>query len=163
MKQGNSYANRGLSCAIRVRRARASDLPTIDALYHQLKPGEYEQCAPHPAKMLSGFRKIARSRDHHLLVAEAEGRVVGTIHVLIFRHLGHGVRPGAIVENVIVAATMRSRGIGEHLLGAARAIALREGCYKIALTSRMHRTGAHRFYQRLGWKHSHHGYSIYLK
>jgi len=160
MKQGNSP--RGAKPAVVVRRARESDLPAIDGLYHQLKPGEYERYAPRLAKFRQGFRKISRSRDHHLMVAVANGQVVGTIHVLIFRHLGHGTRPSAIVENVVVADTIRSQGIGEKMLEAAKAIALREGCYKVALTSRMYRAAAHRFYERAGWKHSHAGYSIYF-
>ena len=49
------------------------------------------------------------------------------------------------------------------MLAAAKAVALREGCYKLALTSRMYREAAHRFYERAGWKHSHAGYSIYLE
>ena len=58
---------------------------------------------------------------------------------------------------------MRSQGIRDKMLAAAKAVALREGCYKLALTSRMYREAAHRFYERAGWKHSHAGYSIYLE
>jgi GNAT superfamily N-acetyltransferase len=148
---------------ITIRRARERDLPAINSLYGELKPGEYESYAPSAAKLRAGFQRIARSRDHHLIVAECDGEIVGTLHVHIFRHLGHGVRPSAIVENVVVTEAMRSRGIGEKMLEAARAIAIRERCYKLSLTSRSHRQAAHRFYERLGWKHSHHGYSYSLE
>jgi len=161
MKQATS--RRPPKLALIIRRASESDLPAIDALYHQLKPGEYERYAPRQAKFRAAFRKISHSRDHHLMVAEAQGQVVGTIHLLIFRHLGHGTRPSAIVENVVVADTMRSQGIGEKMLEAAKTVALRERCYKLALTSRSYRSAAHRFYERAGWKHSHAGYSIYLE
>ncbi len=164
MKQGKSVFGSAVETAgLSIRRARESDLPAIDALYHELKPGEYDRYAPTPVKLRAAFRRIARSRDHHLIVAECDGRVAGTLHVLIFRHLGHGVRPSAIVENVVVSETMRSRGIGEKMMEAARTIAMREGCYKLALTSRSHRAAAHRFYERLGFKHSHHGYSLSLE
>lgn len=160
MKQATSLHRQNAAPVI--RRARESDLPAIDSLYHQLKPGEYERYAPRPAKFRAEFRKISRSRNHHLMVADFAGQIVGTIHVLIFHHLGHATRPSAIVENVVVADTMRSQGIGEKMLEAAKAVALRERCYKAALTSRRYRLAAHRFYERAGWKHSHAGYSIYL-
>jgi|SRR5208282_506378 len=163
MKQGNSASKPAAKPAvIKIRRACESDLPALDALYRELKLDEYDTYAPTPAKLRAGFRRIAGSHDDHLIVAECEGKVAGTIHVHIFRHLGHGVRPSAIVENVVVADAMRSRGIGEKMLEAAKAIAIRERCYKIALTSRTHRAGAHRFYERLGWRHSHHGFSLAL-
>ncbi|MGO9605891.1 MAG: N-acetyltransferase family protein [Candidatus Binataceae bacterium] len=164
MKQGNSASRSvaGSAAAIKIRRARESDLPALNALYRELKLDEYDGYAPSPAKLRAGFRRIAGSRDHHLIVAECDGKVAGTIHVHIFRHLGHGVRPSAIVENVVVADAMRSRGIGEKMLEAAKAIAIRERCYKLALTSSIHRSGAHRFYQRLGWLPSHHGFSLAL-
>lgn len=161
MRQANSRARS--TGPIRIRRARESDLHAIDSLYGELKPDEYAGHAPTPAKMRAGFRRIARSRDHHLIVAEFDGKVVGTVHVLIFRHLGHGTRPSAIIENVIVTEAMRSHGIGEKMLEAARLIAVRERCYKLALTSRLYRKAAHRFYERLGWKHLHKGFALSLE
>jgi|GEM_PF-6960569 len=135
MKQEYSAGDRR-TAEVRIRRARQRDLDATDSLYRELKGDEYEQYAPRARKMRAGFRRIARARDHHLMVAECAGRVVGTLHVLIFRHLWHGARPGAIVENVVVTDAMRSRGIGEALMEAA-----------------------HRFYERLGYRHSHRGYS----
>jgi GNAT superfamily N-acetyltransferase len=152
MKQEYS-AGAGRTAEVGIQRARERDLDAIDSLYRELKVDEYEQYARGARKMRARFRRIARARDHHLMVAECAGRVVGTLHVLIFRHLGHGARPGAIVENVVVTEAMRSRGIGEALMKAARRIAQREGCYKPALTSRTHRKAAHRFYERLGYRH----------
>jgi len=66
----------------------------------------------------------------------------------------------AVVENVVVASDARSMGVGQRLMEAIGDIARRARCYKIALTSNISRTGAHRFYERLGWKRTHYGYSI---
>ncbi len=115
-----------------------------------------------PSRMRAAFERIARSRDHHLLVAEVDGRVAGTLHLIVVPHLGHGLKPMAIVENVVVAAERRSMGIGEAMVEAAARIARRRGCYKVALTSNLVRKRAHRFYQRLGWRRSHYGYSLDL-
>ena len=114
----------------------------------------------------SGFRRafaqLKRNRDHHLLVAEINGVIVGTLHVLIFRHIGHGLRPVAIVENVVVDERSRSRGVGEALIDAAAAIARAQKCYKLSLTSNLKRLRAHKFYERLGWQRSHAGFTLPL-
>jgi ribosomal protein S18 acetylase RimI-like enzyme len=44
----------------------------------------------------------------------------------------------------------------------AVALAEQAGCYKVALTSRTHRTDAHRFYERLGFHVGSHGFRIDL-
>lgn len=40
------------------------------------------------------------------------------------------------------------------------ALARRRRCYKLTLTSNLRRLHAHRFYQRLGWRRNHFGYSL---
>jgi GNAT superfamily N-acetyltransferase len=55
------------------------------------------------------------------------------------------------VESVHVRDDWRSRGVGAALLVAAEAIARREGCYRMQLTSRHVRNDAHRFYEANGY------------
>jgi GNAT superfamily N-acetyltransferase len=148
---------------IRIRKARASDLPALTALYAELHLHDYDYRTPTPRAMRTAFDTIANDRDHRLVVAVASGKVVGSLHVMIFRHLGHGLHPAAIVENVVVSASQRSRGIGELLIIEAVRIARRRGCYKLSLTTNVKRARAHRFYERLGWRRSHFGYSLGLK
>ncbi len=162
MGSRNSAPTGRTAGALRIRKTREADLPALGGLYAELDLAGFGGHACGLRELRTAFRSIARNRDHHLLVAELDGEIVGTLHVLIFRHLGHGVRPAAIVENVVVQGAQRSRGIGERMLEAARAIAKRERCYKIALTSNVQRHRAHRFYERLGWQRTHFGYSVYL-
>jgi GNAT superfamily N-acetyltransferase len=115
------------------------------------------------AKLASAFERLARDRNHTILVAEAAGKIVGTCHVIIVPHLGHALKPFAIVENVVVDAGARSSGIGQHLMTAAGELARRRGCYKLALTTNVARSRAHRFYARLGWTRTHFGYSLGLE
>jgi GNAT superfamily N-acetyltransferase len=148
---------------IRIRKARESDLPALTALYAELHLDDYDYRPPTARAMRTAFDAIASNRDHHLVVAVGGGRIVGSLHVMIFRHLGHGLHPAAIVENVVVSASHRSRGIGELLIVEAARIARRRGCYKLSLTTNVKRARAHRFYERLGWCASHFGYSLGLK
>jgi GNAT superfamily N-acetyltransferase len=149
--------------SIRIRRARKSDLPRLQALYDQLHLNNYMSFRASPANLAAAFDRLARDRNHTILVADIAGKIVGTCHVIVVPHLGHALKPFAIVENVVVDADARSSGIGQHLMAAAGALARRSGCYKLALTSNIARPRAHKFYERLGWTRTHFGYSIPTK
>ena len=148
------------SSRVAVRRAREKDIPSIVALYRELHPDNYASLEVAPARMRAAFRRLSRDRNHRILVAESAGRIVGTAHLIVLPHLGHGLKPFAIVENVVVAADARSLGVGEAMMQAASALAISLGCYKLALTTNMRRLRAHRFYERLGWRRTHYGYSL---
>ena len=135
-------------------------MAALDELYRELHLDSYAEFAAPRARMLAAFRRLARDRQHRILVAESGGRIVGTAHLIVVPHLGHGLKPFAIVENVVVAADSRSLGVGEAMMRAATAFARERGCYKLALTSNIRRLRAHRFYERLGWRRTHYGYSL---
>ena len=145
---------------LKIRRARPGDERDIDILYRQLHEGDYLSTGA--ASMRRAIRAVSQKPDEALFVAVEGGRIVGTNHVLIFRHLGRALRPAAIIENMVVDSGRRGAGIGDALMAAALAIARRKGCYKLSLTSNRKRRGAHRFYENFGMDRSHHGYTIYL-
>ena len=142
---------------------RKSDLARLQELYDQLHLETYLSLRVSRARLAAAFERLARDRNHVILVAEAAGKIVGTCHVIVVPHLGHALKPFAIVENVVVDASARSAGIGQHLMAAAGDFARRRGCYKMALTSNISRPRAHKFYQRLGWTRTHFGYSLGLE
>jgi GNAT superfamily N-acetyltransferase len=164
MRRANSKSNTSTrTSAILIRRARKSDLPLLQALYDQLHLKTYLSMRVPPAKFGFAFNRISRSRNHSILVAETAGRVIGTCHLIIVPHLGHALKPFAVVENVVVDAKSRSAGVGERLMEAATEIARHHRCYKMALTTNVARLRAHSFYERLGWKRTHFGYSLGLE
>jgi GNAT superfamily N-acetyltransferase len=149
--------------SIRIRRARKSDLARLQELYDQLHLKNYLSLRVSRTRLAAAFDSLARDRNHTILVAEVTGKIVGSCHVIVVPHLGHALKPFAVVENVVVDADARSSGIGQHLMAAAGDLARRRGCYKLALTSNIARPRAHRFYERLGWKRTHFGYSLGLE
>lgn len=157
MKRSNSGTR---AAPVRVRSARKSDLDAIAALYRELHLDSYGKLAVPRTRMRRAFRALAHDRRHRILVAERGGKVVGTLHLIVVPHLGHGLRPFGIVENVVVASAERSGGVGRAMLAEAAEIARRAGCYKLALTSNVRRMRSHRFYSRLGWRRTHYGYSL---
>jgi GNAT superfamily N-acetyltransferase len=145
---------------LKIRRARPGDERDIDSLYRQLHEGDY--LSPGAGGMRRAIRAVSQRPDEALFVAVEDGHVVGTNHVLVFRHLGRALKPAAIIENMVVDSSRRGAGIGDALMAAALDIARRKGCYKLSLTSNRKRRRAHRFYENFGMDRTHHGYTIYL-
>src|SRR5215471_12897443 len=111
---------------------------------------------------------VAEAREHlarlrawpnfRLLVALADGDVVGTYSLVIIYKLGKRGTPAGVVEDVAVAPARQGQGIGRAMMAHAIEECRRAGCYKLALSSNLKRESAHRFYESLGFKR--HGYSF---
>lgn len=84
--------------------------------------------------------------------------LLATYTLIIFDNFGHGGKRIAIVENVVVAEDARHRGIGRKMMHDAMQRAQDQGCYKLMLSSDIKRTGAHAFYESLGFER--HGISF---
>ena len=84
---------------------------------------------------------LARDREHG-------NRIVGTLTLVIFR-IPTGVR--AWIEDVVVDASARGRGVGEALTREAMRIASERGAQTVDLTSRRSREAAHRLYEKVGF------------
>jgi ribosomal protein S18 acetylase RimI-like enzyme len=147
-----------------VREATEADLPRVVELLAQLAPGDPDRedlSSPLPYKYHLAFRQMTEA-GQKLLVVEDGDRIGGTLALVITANLSHHASPYAIIENVVVDEAARSRGLGETLIRAAIAEAKAAGCYKVSLTSNKRRTGAHRFYERLGFKRTHEAFRIDL-
>jgi GNAT superfamily N-acetyltransferase len=145
--------------AISVRAAQEADLPALLALYAQLHPGD----PPLPAAAaLPIWAEIGAQRGRAILLAGSAGVAAGTADCTVLPNLTRGGRPFMLVENVVVAADQRRRGVGAALLDAAVARAQAAGCYKAQLLSRTDRTDAHSFYEACGLTPAAHGYRRYF-
>ncbi len=144
-----------------VRTAVEADLPHVLALLDQMDDSMYPQRDDAgEAARLSVFHEIAADPHQHLLVADAGGRIVGTVHLVVISHLSRSCRPSGLLESMVVDEAYRRKGVGAALLREAERLAREAGCYKLALSSNLARRGAHRFYSRLGWKRTHYGFSL---
>jgi GNAT superfamily N-acetyltransferase len=92
-----------------------------------------------------------RRRRGDVLIADADGQVIGIVQVIVFPHFQHTGGWCCELESVHVRDDWRSRGVGAALLEGAEEIARREGCYRMQLTSRKVRVDAHRFYEANGY------------
>ncbi len=142
-----------------LRPATEGDLPAVLALYAQ--PGMYDGQVLTLEEARTIFAQFGRHPDYTLYVAEQDGAVVGSFALLVMPNLAHRGAPSAVVEDVVVAPSAQSRGIGRSMMAFALAEAGRKGCYKLALSSNLRRTRAHRFYAGLGFRQ--HGWSFLVE
>lgn len=147
---------------LRVAEARADQVPQIVALLVDDMLGRDREAAA-VAAYDEAFAAIAADPTEHLLVLlDEHDTVVGTAQLGFVRSLSRGGALRAQVEAVRVSAALRGRGVGraffEFIIDAAR----REGAVLVQLTSDLQREGAIRFYESLGFVHSHAGLKLPL-
>ncbi len=97
----------------------------------------------------TALRAITRDRNVHLIVLKDGGKVVGT-GTLVLMPTVLGIR--ARIEDVIVDAAYRRRGLGRRLVRHLIAIAKKRKARIIELSSRAERIAAHKLYLKLGFK-----------
>ncbi|MEX0681918.1 MAG: GNAT family N-acetyltransferase [Dehalococcoidia bacterium] len=135
-----------------VRLATEADLPRIVELLAQLAPDVADREDPSRPDIYASALVRSEAQNQRLFVVETDGRIVGTLILVIIENLSHQGKPYAIIENVVVDESERGKGVGETLIERAIDEARRAGCYKVSLTSNKRRTEAHRFYERLGFQ-----------
>ncbi len=143
-----------------VRAAVAEDLPALLTLLSQLHD---ETAGPRLTRLETTFAEMLASPARLVLVACREDRIVGTLDLCMVANLTHGGRPWAGIENVVVDAEHRRRGVGTALVDVAAEVAREAGCYKLQLLSREDREDAHALYERTGFNAPVRGFRRYLE
>jgi len=125
---------------------------------------ERETVGPETAgSYVEAFEAIERDPNNQLLVAESGERVIAVLQLTFIPNLTYRGGWRAQVEGVRVAADLRGQGVGAALLQEAIARARAKGCVLVQLTTDMRRPDALRFYERLGFRATHHGMKLILR
>jgi GNAT superfamily N-acetyltransferase len=126
-----------------IRPAEPADAPALADLATQLGyPSTAEQIAARLAD-------VTPRPENAVLVAAADGAVVGWIHVA--GHHGIETDPFAQILALVVDERHRGGGTGAALVEAASAWAGRGGFRTLRVRSNVVRERTHRFYERLGF------------
>jgi len=150
---------------IAFRRATRADIPAIVAMLADdpLGAAREDASAPDAPAYQDAFAAIDADPNQFLAVMTDGGTVVGTLQLTLIPGLS---RKGALrgqIEAVRIAAGRRGAGLGRRLFDWAIAECRARGCATVQLTTDKSRTGAHRFYDRLGFAASHIGYKLALE
>ena len=109
------------------------------------------------------FQEIAADPNNELIVAECDGEIIGSLQLTFTPSLSYQGSKRCTVESVRVDSKLRGQGIGREMMLWAIERAKEKGCLSIQLTTHKDRKDAHRFYENLGFKHSHAGMKLNLK
>jgi GNAT superfamily N-acetyltransferase len=154
-----------MSAPVRLRDARRDDVPAIVAMLADDTLGASREVStePLPASYYTAFDALDRDPNNRLLIAEINGEIVGTLQITFIYGLSRQGAKRALIEAVRVASPHRGKGIGEQIILEAVAMARRERCAMVQLTTDKSRKDAHRFYERLGFVASHEGMKLTLE
>ncbi|MFE7100631.1 GNAT family N-acetyltransferase [Streptomyces erythrochromogenes] len=142
-----------------VRSALRTDLSSLLALYGELNPDD----APLSQEKVDAiWATISSQQGRTVLVADAEGVVVGTADCLVMPNFTRGGRAILFVENVVVAEASQRRGVGRELMKAVVQLGASAGCYKVQLLAADDEY-VHTFYESCGFQARAEGFRCYIK
>lgn len=134
--------------------ANENDLPHLVELLAELFSLESD-FTPDREKQLQGLRLILTAAESgRLFVLRVEGKVAGMANALITVSTAEGGLV-LILEDVIVSADYRGRGLGRHLVEHVLEWARENGLTRVTLLADIDNSGALEFYRTLGFEHSH--------
>lgn len=146
--------------SVTTRPARRDDYETLCALFDELDEF-HRQARPDffrpfdgPARSREQVERWCEGPDSTVLVAEADGEVVG-LAVLLTRPppAFAGAVPRHVIEldNLVVRSDWRSRQVGHHLLEAASRWSREQGATHVEVAVHAFNRDARRFYARFGF------------
>ncbi|MGD9616083.1 MAG: N-acetyltransferase family protein [Alphaproteobacteria bacterium] len=146
------------------RRARADDLSAIVELLADDPIGRTRESSAVELdqRYVSAFAAIERDPNQLLAVAERGGRIVGVLQLSFIPGLTRSGMWRGQIEGVRVASAERGTGTGRVMIEWAITESRKRGCGLVQLTSDKRRSGAHAFYEALGFQATHEGYKLPL-
>lgn len=133
--------------------ATTADIPALCELLTVLFKQEAE-FKPDPVAQARGLAHIIADPGIGLiLVAHSQGRPVGMVNLLYTVSTALGERV-ALLEDMVVASSLRSSGIGSALITEAMAAARLAGCKRITLLTDRTNQAAQAFYLKHGFRAS---------
>lgn len=131
-----------------IREAVFSDLRGLLELYLHL----HETSVPEDSEALrAAWAQIMADGNHHVIVDEADGKLVASCVCVVIPNLTRGARPYAFIENVVTHADYRRQGRARACLDYAREIARQANCYKLMLMTGAKSEGTLDFYRKCGF------------
>lgn len=144
------------------RTATEADLPAIVRLLLDDDLGRKREIGGESLSPVyrAAFRAMARQDGNQVVVAVADGRVIGCMQVTIIHGLSRQGASRAQIEAVRVDRERRGQGVGQAMIRHAVELAKAAGCRLVQLTTDVRRADARRFYERLGFVPSHVGMKL---
>ena len=124
-----------------------ADLEQLAQLYQQLIPNEFSL-----EKMNEALRRNSAHGNPVILGAKSDGILVGTLLAVTCQMLFGQCRSFMIVEDVVIDANHRRKGIGKALMQHIEQFAKSKNCSYVMLITDADRLDSQEFYRSLGYK-----------
>lgn len=113
----------------------------------------HQSLRPHFSDFAGYFAQMKRVLDDGGQLLLAEDPADGTPLALALFRIHHNTYQHKLffLEDLVVAETRRSSGIGGEILNRCETVARQEGCLHLSLDSATFRTRAHKFYYLQGY------------
>ena len=131
-----------------IREITRNDLDNLLRLYMQLHDNPFPENSDN---VLNIWNRMLNDENHHIIVAEENGRLVSSCVCVIIPNLTRGQRPYALIENVITDKDYRKKGYATACLDLEKKIAERENYYKMMLLTGAKEKGTLNFYEQAGY------------
>jgi GNAT superfamily N-acetyltransferase len=131
-----------------IRKSAFDDLDRVLGLYPHL----FSSDAPPPQRkqLEDTWLKFVSNPAMTCLLVLSNEKPIGSCCLMIVPNLTRGGRSYALIENVVVHAEYRKRGVGRMVIEEAIRQAKEANCYKIMLLSGVDNK-YHAFYEKLGF------------
>lgn len=130
-----------------IRRASMEDMPAIESLMGQLGEAAHGEVDPGLADRVADLLSRA---ECGLWVADVGGQVAGLISASSYLTLWHA-GPTVIIDELVVDASQRGKGVGRALIGAVVEWARDIGASEVEVSTELDNQAAQRFYARCGF------------
>ncbi len=149
---------------IKIRKALPEDIPNIVRLLAEDDLGAKREkfIDPLPPEYYAAFDAINTDTNSHLMVAELNERIVGTLQLTFITYLTYCGGKRGLIEGVRTDQALRGHGIGKEMVEWAIEKSKAMGCHLVQLTTDKKRPDALRFYEKLGFIASHEGLKLHL-
>lgn len=129
-----------------LRALKATDVASIHEINKEALGYDFS-----PEETASQLAKLSQDPHHFLLGFEEPSNhdLLGYVHAEVYESLYS--KPGFNILALAVLPQMQGKGIGKTLLKGLEQEAEKRGYNFIRLNSADHRTGAHAFYERVGY------------
>lgn len=131
-----------------IREINETDFDGLMNLYLQLHDNSIPEITD---ELLALWKSIVEDKNHHIIVAKEDGKIVSSCVCIVIPNLTHNQQPYALIENVITDINHRKRGYATKCLEYAKQIALQENCYKIMLLTGSKEESTLNFYEQAGF------------
>lgn len=131
-----------------LRLIKPTELEKLLELYIHLHEKEVPEITDN---IISVWEQICNDNNYNIIVIEEDGKLVSSCVCVIIPNFTRGVRPYALIENVVTHKKYRGKGYATACLNFAREIAKRSNCYKMMLLTGSKNPSTLAFYERAGY------------